>query len=229
MNFCAIHYREIVATTTIAMIGFLSRLSLSLAKSLPVKHLPVLILSSGVDFYPTLRQVHLLLYFQNSEVTYETNVMHDWDPSDRWFMPEYPPPPPPSVVKDEGGGGNKGKKPPIAYNKSQKVQREGFSSIKTGWWWGYCPDCKEHRQATKKLDLWRLPDIIVFDLKRFSYNRFLKNKLDTFVNFPIHNLDLSKYVKTEETSASGGSNVNCMLSTIIMGDLVVAITLHMQR
>ncbi|XP_023770478.1 ubiquitin carboxyl-terminal hydrolase 9 [Lactuca sativa] len=71
----------------------------------------------------------------------------------------------------------------------------------------YCPGCKEHRQATKKLDLWRLPDIIVFHLKRFSYSRFLKNKLDTFVNFPIHNLDLSKYVKSEETSASGGSNI----------------------
>ncbi|XAR70110.1 Ubiquitinyl hydrolase 1 [Bertholletia excelsa] len=59
----------------------------------------------------------------------------------------------------------------------------------------YCPRCKEHRQATKKLDLWRLPDILVFHLKRFSYNRFMKNKLDTFVNFPVHDLDLSKYVK----------------------------------
>ncbi|XP_008800670.3 ubiquitin carboxyl-terminal hydrolase 9-like isoform X1 [Phoenix dactylifera] len=59
----------------------------------------------------------------------------------------------------------------------------------------YCPSCKEHRQATKKLDLWRLPKILVVHLKRFSYSRFLKNKLDTFVNFPVHNLDLSKYVK----------------------------------
>ncbi|XP_077248420.1 ubiquitin carboxyl-terminal hydrolase 10-like [Tasmannia lanceolata] len=61
----------------------------------------------------------------------------------------------------------------------------------------YCPTCKEHRQASKKLDLWRLPDILVFHLKRFSYSRFLKNKLDTFVNFPLHNLDLGKYVKHE--------------------------------
>ncbi|XP_058104994.1 ubiquitin carboxyl-terminal hydrolase 9-like [Magnolia sinica] len=59
----------------------------------------------------------------------------------------------------------------------------------------YCPTCKEHRQATKKLDLWRLPEILVVHLKRFSYSRYLKNKLDTFVNFPINNLDLSKYVK----------------------------------
>ncbi|XP_039138079.1 ubiquitin carboxyl-terminal hydrolase 9-like [Dioscorea cayenensis subsp. rotundata] len=59
----------------------------------------------------------------------------------------------------------------------------------------YCPTCKEHRQATKKLDLWRLPEILVVHLKRFSYSRYMKNKLDTFVNFPVHNLDLNKYLK----------------------------------
>ncbi|XP_068635943.1 ubiquitin carboxyl-terminal hydrolase 9-like [Aristolochia californica] len=64
----------------------------------------------------------------------------------------------------------------------------------------YCPSCKEHRQASKKLDLWRLPDILVFHLKRFSYSRYMKNKLDTLVNFPIHNLDLSKYVKHKEAA-----------------------------
>ncbi|KAK8915991.1 Ubiquitin carboxyl-terminal hydrolase 9 [Platanthera zijinensis] len=58
----------------------------------------------------------------------------------------------------------------------------------------YCPGCKEHRQATKKLDLWRLPEILVVHLKRFSYTRYLKNKLDKFVNFPVRGLDLSKYV-----------------------------------
>ncbi|KAI4343170.1 hypothetical protein MLD38_027704 [Melastoma candidum] len=61
----------------------------------------------------------------------------------------------------------------------------------------YCPSCKEHRQATKKLDLWKLPDILVVHLKRFSYSRYFKNKLNTVVNFPIHNLDLTKYVKSE--------------------------------
>ncbi|ESQ38494.1 hypothetical protein EUTSA_v10028406mg [Eutrema salsugineum] len=61
----------------------------------------------------------------------------------------------------------------------------------------FCPGCKEHRQANKKLDLWKLPDILVFHLKRFTYSRYLKNKIDTFVNFPIHDLDLSKYVKNK--------------------------------
>ncbi|KAL8039905.1 hypothetical protein ABFX02_10G067000 [Erythranthe guttata] len=58
----------------------------------------------------------------------------------------------------------------------------------------YCPNCKEHRQAIKKLDLWRLPDILVIHLKRFSYTRFFKNKLEAFVDFPIDDFDLSNYV-----------------------------------
>lgn len=58
----------------------------------------------------------------------------------------------------------------------------------------FCPGCKEHRQASKKLDLWRLPEILVIHLKRFSYSRFLKNKLETYVDFPIENLDLSSYI-----------------------------------
>ncbi|KAL4578562.1 hypothetical protein LXL04_014686 [Taraxacum kok-saghyz] len=58
----------------------------------------------------------------------------------------------------------------------------------------YCPGCKKHRQASKKLDLWRLPEILVIHLKRFSYSRFLKNKLETYVDFPIHDLDFSTFV-----------------------------------
>lgn len=54
--------------------------------------------------------------------------------------------------------------------------------------------CKKHCQAGKKLDLWRLPEILVIHLKRFSYNCFLKNKLETFVDFPVHDLDLSGYI-----------------------------------
>ncbi|KAK9699246.1 hypothetical protein RND81_08G162500 [Saponaria officinalis] len=58
----------------------------------------------------------------------------------------------------------------------------------------YCPSCKQHQQASKKLDLWRLPEILVVHLKRFSYNRFLKNKLETFVDFPIDKLDLAGFL-----------------------------------
>ncbi|XP_043934596.1 ubiquitin carboxyl-terminal hydrolase 4-like [Protopterus annectens] len=58
----------------------------------------------------------------------------------------------------------------------------------------YCPNCKKHQQATKKFDLWYLPPILVVHLKRFSYNRYWRDKLDTIVNFPIRNLDMSEFV-----------------------------------
>ncbi|KAG8658980.1 ubiquitin carboxyl-terminal hydrolase 9 isoform X2 [Manihot esculenta] len=102
---------------------------------------------------------------------------------------------------------------PVVYNKSgfsaKKTRQEAVSLFSClgaflneeplgpdDMW--YCPGCKEHRQATKKLDLWTLPQILVIHLKRFSYSRYLKNKLDIFVDFPIHNLDLSKFVKQKD-------------------------------
>lgn len=64
----------------------------------------------------------------------------------------------------------------------------------------FCPQCNERRQASKKLDLWRLPEVLVIHLKRFSYSRSMKHKLETFVNFPIHDLDLTKYVANKNLS-----------------------------
>ncbi|XP_021652406.2 ubiquitin carboxyl-terminal hydrolase 8 isoform X2 [Hevea brasiliensis] len=58
----------------------------------------------------------------------------------------------------------------------------------------YCPSCKRPRQASKKLDLWRLPEILVVHLKRFSYSRIIKNKLETYVDFPVEDFDLSTYM-----------------------------------
>ncbi|XP_072329059.1 ubiquitin carboxyl-terminal hydrolase 4 isoform X1 [Scyliorhinus torazame] len=58
----------------------------------------------------------------------------------------------------------------------------------------YCPTCKKHQQATKKFDLWSLPKILVVHLKRFSYNRYWRDKLDTLVEFPIRDLNMSEFV-----------------------------------
>lgn len=54
----------------------------------------------------------------------------------------------------------------------------------------YCPQCKKHQQATKKFDLWKVPDILVVHLKRFSNNRTLRDKIDAHVEFPVEGLDL---------------------------------------
>lgn len=58
----------------------------------------------------------------------------------------------------------------------------------------YCPRCKKHQQATKKFDLWRVPDILAVHLKRFSNSRALRDKIDTFVDFPVQGLDLTSLV-----------------------------------
>ncbi|KAI0390532.1 hypothetical protein F5Y17DRAFT_55790 [Xylariaceae sp. FL0594] len=62
----------------------------------------------------------------------------------------------------------------------------------------YCPRCKEHRRASKKLDLWKTPDILVIHLKRFSSSGFRRDKLETFVDFPTENLDIASRVLQKE-------------------------------
>ncbi|GAA0164096.1 cysteine protease [Lithospermum erythrorhizon] len=66
----------------------------------------------------------------------------------------------------------------------------------------YCPICKKHCQASKKLDLWRLPEILVIHLKRFSYSRLFNHKLETFVDFPVNDLDLSSYIAHKDSESS---------------------------
>lgn len=62
----------------------------------------------------------------------------------------------------------------------------------------YCPNCKEFVQATKKFDLWRLPDTLVIHLKRFSYDRYWRDKLDVMVDFPVSGLDLTGLVHSRD-------------------------------
>lgn len=49
----------------------------------------------------------------------------------------------------------------------------------------YCPKCKEHRRAFKKLDLWKFPKILIVHLKRFNYSRFSREKTDTEITIPV--------------------------------------------
>ncbi|KAH7318841.1 hypothetical protein B0J17DRAFT_686237 [Rhizoctonia solani] len=58
----------------------------------------------------------------------------------------------------------------------------------------YCPRCKKHQQATKRFELWSIPDILVVHLKRFSNARAMRDKIDALVEFPITGLDLNNRV-----------------------------------
>ncbi|KAG2236115.1 hypothetical protein INT48_006131 [Thamnidium elegans] len=62
----------------------------------------------------------------------------------------------------------------------------------------YCPKCKKHQRATKKFDLWRMPEITVVHLKRFSHSRTWRDKIDVLIDFPITELDLTDRVMSIE-------------------------------
>ncbi|CAK4658374.1 hypothetical protein LEN26_013559 [Aphanomyces euteiches] len=58
----------------------------------------------------------------------------------------------------------------------------------------YCSTCKEHRQATKTMQLYKLPDVLILSLKRFEYrNEVVRDKLDTMVDFPLDGLNMAPY------------------------------------
>ncbi|KAK7685732.1 hypothetical protein QCA50_011077 [Cerrena zonata] len=58
----------------------------------------------------------------------------------------------------------------------------------------HCPKCKTLRQATKRLTLSRLPPILLVHLKRFSHKGHFTDKIETRVNFPMKELDLTNYM-----------------------------------
>jgi len=62
----------------------------------------------------------------------------------------------------------------------------------------YCGTCKKHQQAYKKMDIWKLPKILVIHLKRFAQaDRYTRSKCESLVTFPHSKgdcLDMSTYV-----------------------------------
>lgn len=54
----------------------------------------------------------------------------------------------------------------------------------------FCPDCKNHVKATKKMEIYNSPNILIIHLKRFKNT----TKIDTLVRFPLEGLDISDFV-----------------------------------
>lgn len=64
----------------------------------------------------------------------------------------------------------------------------------TGW---NCPICQVKRDAIKKLDISKLPPILVIHFKRFYADMELPNvyrKKQNYINFPLNELDIKNYV-----------------------------------
>jgi len=69
----------------------------------------------------------------------------------------------------------------------------------------YCSKCKEHRQAIKKFDFWRMPEILVVQLKRFDYTKYSRDKREDLVSFPITGLDLGVHLKVPGAPGAQGT------------------------
>ena len=57
-----------------------------------------------------------------------------------------------------------------------------------------CENCREKLEAKKKIEIYHLPPILIIHLKRFNNNK----KINNFIDFPLTDLDLNKYIKSEE-------------------------------
>ncbi|KAF9200683.1 CSN-associated deubiquitinating enzyme Ubp12 [Haplosporangium sp. Z 27] len=101
----------------------------------------------------------------------------------------------PALEEELAAAGGKGKKVITLEDCLNEYTKEEQLGEEDPW---YCPSCKEHQQATKKLDIWRLPDVLVVHLKRFSHTRAWRDKIDALVDFPIFGLDLSAKTLKEE-------------------------------
>lgn len=62
----------------------------------------------------------------------------------------------------------------------------------------YCNRCKQLRRASKTLELWTVPDILVVHLKRFSSASRWRDKVEILVDFPIEGLNLTGKVGLPE-------------------------------
>ena len=62
----------------------------------------------------------------------------------------------------------------------------------------YCPKCKEHQLAKKKIEIYTCPEILIIHLKRFKNNY----KLGNLIKFPIEGLDMGKYIHYKENENS---------------------------
>ena len=65
--------------------------------------------------------------------------------------------------------------------------------LKKGNEW-YCPKCKKHVLANKKMEIYYLPKILIISFKIFIKHNFYWEKNDELIYFPIENMDMKEYM-----------------------------------
>ncbi len=83
------------------------------------------------------------------------------------------------------------------FNKEEKLENDNM--------W-FCSHCKKHQEASKRMEIFKAPHILIIQLKRFklkSHNSFadkiLNGKNETLVEYPLEGLDIRKYIVGENS------------------------------
>ncbi|CCG82871.1 putative Ubiquitin C-terminal hydrolase [Taphrina deformans PYCC 5710] len=58
----------------------------------------------------------------------------------------------------------------------------------------FCPKCQAQREASKKLSISKLPDVLIIHFKRFQSKGPWRDKLNTNIVFPLSGLDMTDYI-----------------------------------
>ncbi|OMJ76760.1 hypothetical protein SteCoe_23822 [Stentor coeruleus] len=84
-----------------------------------------------------------------------------------------------------------------------------------------CEKCKG-KNMKMKMEIWRVPDILILSLKRFTYSNRGAEKINNFVNYPFLGFEISQYVKSIENT----SKVILNTSTSMNSYDLYAVVLH---
>jgi Ubiquitin carboxyl-terminal hydrolase len=79
-----------------------------------------------------------------------------------------------------------------------------------------CPRCKVIREGGQNMNLWRIPDLLTFHIKRFNMSARWHEKITTMVNFPLTGLDLSEWCHPESPVLQDGAtkDASCIYDLI---------------
>ena len=61
-----------------------------------------------------------------------------------------------------------------------------------------CEKCRVIVKAKKKIDIWKVPPLLIIHLKRFYFTKSSHGKLDNRVEYPTSDLDISSYVSSPQ-------------------------------
>lgn len=61
----------------------------------------------------------------------------------------------------------------------------------------HCPNCSTFQNATKKLDLWKLPNTLILHLKRIVFNETGRGKIGSRVVYPMFGLSIDHLVANQ--------------------------------